>query len=102
MLDFKARYKAYKNAEYMSTSLSKIFSLVVAFFIFGLFYYAIMTFIESFGLRVFMFLIAFIAVCIIWAVVDNKLKKCFLIMLFKYELRKNIKTNYEKQNSMMR
>ena len=88
MIDFRTRYKAYQNAERKSAPLSRILSLVLMAFVFCPFYYGITSFVESFGLRVFLFLIAIILICIIGAVADSKFKRCFLKIFFKKELNK--------------
>lgn len=88
MTDFRTRYKAYQNAEHPATSLSGILSLVVMFFLIAFIYYGIMSFTESIVLRIFLFLVAALIVCIIGAVIGYKLKRCFLRMFFKRELHK--------------
>lgn len=86
MIDFKTRYKAYKNAEQKSVFLSRILSLLLMFFVFFPVYYGIKFFVESLGLRIFLFLIAIVVICILGAVFGDKVKRCFLRIFFKKEL----------------
>lgn len=88
MVDFKLRYQAYRKAESKSSVVAQIGAVVIMLLVGVPLYWLIEGSISPSGWRVFLFLLTVVVTCVVGAVADYCLKRCFLKLFYAQGLRK--------------